>query len=106
MWLIKWNRFFNYNDNNNDSGPEVFYNNQHIPNESKTRRKNLALAWIDNRKAYDMASQSWIISYLKMYKISDDFVNFIEKTMKTRRVELTAREKNFAEAKIQRGVFQ
>ena len=33
---------------------ELFYIDQHIPNESKTRQKNLAMAWIDYKKAYDM----------------------------------------------------
>ena len=54
--------------------------------ESKTKRKNLAIAWIDNKKAYDMILQSWIINCLKIYKISDEVINFIEKTMKTWRV--------------------
>ena len=29
---------------------ELFYIDQHILNESKTRRKNLAMAWIDNKR--------------------------------------------------------
>ena len=37
---------------------ELLYIDQHIPNESKTRRKNLAMAWIDYKKAYDMVPQS------------------------------------------------
>ena len=41
-----------------------------------------------------------------MYKIFDEVINFIEKTMKTWRVELTARGKSLAEAKVQRGIFQ
>ena len=40
-----------------------------------------------------------------MYKISDEVINFIEKTMKTWREELTSRRKSLAEAKIQRGIF-
>ena len=32
----------------------LLYIDQHILNESKTRRKDLAMAWIDNKKAYDM----------------------------------------------------
>ena len=68
--------------------------------------KNLAMAWIDYKKAYDMVSQSWIINCLKMYKISDEVINFIEKTMKTWRVELTSGGRSLAEAKIQRGIFQ
>ena len=41
-----------------------------------------------------------------MYKISQEHINFIEKTMKTWRVEPTAEKKGLAEAKIQRGIFQ
>ena len=41
-----------------------------------------------------------------MYKISDEVINFIDKTMKTWRVELTAGGRRLAEAKIQREIFQ
>ena len=64
------------------------------------------MAWIDYEKAYEMVLQSWIINCLKMYKISDKVINFIEKTMKTWIVELTAGGKSSAEAKVQRGIFQ
>ena len=50
-----------------------------------------------------MVSQSWIISCLK---ILDEVIKFIEKTMKTWRVELTAGGRGSAEAKIQSGIFQ
>ena len=85
---------------------ELLYIDQHILNESKTRRKNLAMAWIDNKKAYNMVPHSRIINSLKMYKISDEVINFIDQTMKTWRVELTAGGRTLAEAKIQRGIFQ
>ena len=62
---------------------ELFYIDQHILNESKTRRKNPALAWIDYKKTYDKVPWSWIINCLKMYKISDEVMNFMEKTMRT-----------------------
>ena len=68
----------------------LIYIDQHILNESKKRRKNLAMAWIDYKKACDMVPQSWIINCLKMYKISHEIINFIEKNMKNWRVELTA----------------
>ena len=41
-----------------------------------------------------------------MYKISHEVINFLEKTRKTSRVELTAGGRTLAEAKIQRGIFQ
>ena len=85
---------------------ELFYIYQHILNESKTRRKNLAMAWIDYKKAYDIVPHSWIINNLKMYKISHEVINFIDKTMKTWRVELTAGGRSLANAKTQRGIFQ
>ena len=59
------------------------------------------MAWIDYKKAYDMVPQSCIINSLKMDKISDDVINFIEKTMKTWKVELTEGGRSLAEANIQ-----
>ena len=53
-----------------------------------------------------MVPRSWIINSLKMYKISDEVINLIDKTIKTWRVELTAGGRRLAEAKIQRGIFQ
>ena len=50
--------------------PELLYIDQHVLNKSKIRRKNLATAWIDYKKAYDMVPQSWILHCFKMYKIS------------------------------------
>ena len=70
------------------------------------RRKNLAMDWIDNKKAWDMVPQCWIINFLKMYEISNEVINLIDKTMKTWRVELTAGGKSLAEAKFQWGIFQ
>ena len=44
---------------------ELLYTDQHTLNESKNT-ENLAMAWIDHKKAYDMVPQSWIINCLKM----------------------------------------
>ena len=57
---------------------ELIQIDQHILNESKTKRENLAMAWIDNKNVYDMVPQSWILHCLKKYKILDEFVQFIE----------------------------
>ena len=53
-----------------------------------------------------MVPYSWIINSLKIYKISDEVINFIDKTMKTWRVKLTAGGRKLAETNIQRGIFQ
>ena len=62
---------------------EQLYLDQHPLNESKTLRKNIAVAWIDYKKVYDMVLQRWILHCLKMYKIPDLVIQFIKKTMKT-----------------------
>ena len=85
---------------------ELLHIDQHILNESMIRRKNLAIAWIDYKKAYDMVPHSWIINSLKMHQISHEVINFIDKTIKTWRVELTAEGRILAETKIQRSIFQ
>ena len=41
-----------------------------------------------------------------MYKISHEVLGFIEKTMKTWKVEITAGERILAELKVQKGIFQ
>ena len=84
----------------------LLYVDQHILSESKSRRIKLTYAWINDKTAYDMVPQGWLIKCLKMYKISHEVINFIEKTMKSSRVELTAGGKSLAETKIQRGIFE
>ena len=63
------------------------------------------MAWIVYKKEYEILPQSWILHCLKMYKISHEVINFIEQTMKTWRVELTAGRRRIAETKIKRGIF-
>ena len=53
-----------------------------------------------------MVPQKDLIDCLKMYKIFDKVIKFIDETMKNWRMELTARGKSLAEVKIQRGIFQ
>ena len=45
---------------------ELLYIHQDILNESNTRRKNLAMAWIDYKKAYNIVPQSWMLHCFKM----------------------------------------
>ena len=76
---------------------ELLFIDQHILNESKTRRKNLAMAWIDYKKAYDMVPQSWILLHcLKMYKLSHEVINFIELTMKNLESGADSRKKKIS----------
>ena len=50
---------------------------------AKSRNKNLAMAWIDYKKVYDMVPQSWIIECLNLFEVAENIksllVNSIEK---------------------------
>ena len=39
------------------------YIDEYIVKEAKTRRKHMAISWIDYKKAYDMVPQTWIIAF-------------------------------------------
>ena len=55
---------------------------QHTLKESKARRKNIAMIWIDFKKAYDIIPQFWIVDNLKMCKISDKVIELIAEALK------------------------
>ena len=65
--------------------------------------KNVATAWIDYKKAYNMVLQSWIT--VSKYSRYPTVIQF-EENMKNWKVELTVGGKSLAEVKIQRGIFQ
>ena len=60
---------------------------------------------IDYKKAYEIFPLCWIISRLKIYKISE-VINCIENTMQYWRVQFTAGGKGITEEKMQSDIFQ
>ena len=74
--------------------------------ESKRRKKNLAMALIDCRKAYDIFPHSWILECLKDLGVDEEIRRLLEKTMKSWRVKLTCEQEVLGEVKIMRGIFQ
>ena len=63
------------------------------------------MSWID-KKAYDLAPQSWMIQYLKMYIISKQSLKYIRETKEISRGILTAEGKSLVEVEIQCDIFQ
>ena len=53
-----------------------------VLNDCKKRHTNLGMAWIDNKKAYDMISHSWILESLGLVQMSENIVEFIRKSIK------------------------
>ena len=57
---------------------------QHTHKEAKAKRKNISMTGINDKKADDMALQSWKIECFKMYKIFDKVYTSFKIPWKTR----------------------
>ena len=44
--------------------------------------RNLRMAWIDYRKAFDSVPHSWILKVLQLLKVLPAIVNFLKNSMK------------------------
>ena len=75
---------------------------QRVKNE--TKKSSCSVDWL--KKACDIVPQSWMIECLRVHKIFDEVIKVIENTMENWGMELTAREKSLAEAKVQSGINQ
>ena len=74
--------------------------------DSRKRRTNLAMAWIDYRKTYGCVTHSWILECLDMLGIADNVRIFLEKSMKKWKLLLSSNEADLCEVDINRGISQ
>ena len=58
--------------------------------DCRNRKTNLAMAWIDYKKAYDIVSHLWIMECLDMIGAADAVKCLLGESMKTWRTNLTA----------------
>ena len=77
-----------------------------ILRDCRTRRTNLAMCWIDYRKAYDMLPHSWILETLKMMGTAGNIVRMLEQSMHTWSTKLEYMGEDVASVRIKRGIFQ
>ena len=77
-----------------------------ILKDCKRRKTNLAMAWIDYRKAYDLVPHSWILECLELCRIADNIKKFIEKSMTNWKLLLSSNGTNLCEINVNRGIFQ
>jgi hypothetical protein len=52
-----------------------------ILQECKRRKKNLSMAWVDYKKAFDRVPHSWIIKSLELIGINNKVISFTKKVM-------------------------
>ena len=79
---------------------------QTVSKDSRSRRTNLAMAWIDYKKAYDSVPHTWILESLRLHKIEPRLVAFIQQSMSHWKTKLYSNSKSTAEIKINCGIYQ
>ena len=76
-----------------------------VMNDCRKGHTNIAMAWVDYKKAYDMTPHSWIIESLKFANVADNIINFIERSMKSWNINLSSNGEFLASVEVKRGVF-
>ena len=76
---------------------DLLYIDGAVIKEVKSRDKNLAMAWIDYKKAYDMVSHSWIIECLDLFGVAENIKSLLANSMFV---------SELGEVEVKRGIFQ
>ena len=60
---------------------DLLYIDRAVIQEGKSRNKNLAMAWIDYKKTYDMVRNSWIIECLYLFGVAENIKSLLVSSM-------------------------
>ena len=74
--------------------------------EVKKFQKNVSIAYIDYKKAYDMVPHSWILEMVKMVGVAKNVGSLIRSSMRSWCTELSSGGNNLGRVNIKRGIFQ
>ena len=77
-----------------------------ILREVQIRTKDLAVAWIDYKKTYDIVPHSWIVECLGMVGVSEEVKHFWSESMKPWRLDLTCNNQTLGGVDVKQGRFQ
>ena len=84
--------------------------NKAILEDCKRRQRNLSMAWIDYKKAFDSVPHSWILRCLELYNINGEIRAFLGHQMTKWKTNITLNHSEgqivVPDVKIQRGIFQ
>ena len=85
---------------------DLFHIDRAVTNEVKSTNKNLAMAWIDYKKAYDMVPHSWIIQCLDLFEVAESIMSLLVNSMEKWTIMLRSGNSELGEVEIKRGFFQ
>ena len=72
----------------------------------KSRNKNLAMAWINYKKAYDMVPHSWIIESINSFGVAENIKSLLLNSMGKRKVMLCSGNSELGDVETKLGIFQ
>ena len=79
---------------------DLLYIDQAVIKEVKSRTKNLAMAWIDYKKAYDMVPHLWIIECLDLFGVAENIKSLLVNSMENWKVMLCSGNSDLGEVEI------
>ena len=85
---------------------DLLYIDRAVIKEVRSRKKNLAMAWIDYKKTYDMVPHSWTKECLDLFGLAENIKTLLVNSMEKWRVMLCAGNSELGEADIKRDIFQ
>ena len=85
---------------------DLRYIDREVIKEVKSRNKNLAMPWIDYRKAYDMVPHSRIIESLDLFGVAENIKSLLVNSSEKLKVMLCSGNSESGEVEIKRGIFQ
>ena len=85
---------------------DLLYIDRAVIKEVKSRNKNLAMAWIDYKKAYDMVPHSWIIECLDLFGVAENIKTLLVNSMEKWKVMLCSGNSELGKVEIKLGIFQ
>lgn len=81
-----------------------------LTKQARKKLRNISIAWIDYRKAFDSVPHTWLVKVLELHGISGPVVNLLKYLMTTWRTSLLLWSESGAveseEIWIRRGIFQ
>ena len=85
---------------------DLLHNDRAVIREAKSRKKNLAMPWIDYKKAYDMVPHLWIKECLDLFGLAENIKTLLVNSMEKRRLMLCAGNSELGEVDIKQSIFQ
>ena len=82
------------------------YIDRAVIKEVKSGNKDLAMAWVDYKKAYEMVPHSWFIEYLDLFGVAENIESLLVNSMEKWKVMLCSGNSELDKVEIKRGILQ